>query len=70
MKRLGEVMIMEETPLNSCIICGQPKAEGILIMSELICDDCEKEIVQTDVQDSRYPYFVSQMKQVFYTIQA
>ncbi|MCR8645892.1 sigma factor G inhibitor Gin [Paenibacillus sp. N1-5-1-14] len=46
-----------------CIICSQAKPDGIFILSEFICDDCESEMVRTDVMDERYPFFIGQLKQ-------
>ncbi|MBP1996203.1 sigma factor G inhibitor Gin [Paenibacillus eucommiae] len=57
---------MEETQTDSCIICGQRHQKGILILAAFLCEDCELEIVGTDVHDVKYPYFVHQMGQVLY----
>lgn len=51
---------------HSCIICGQEKIDGIMIISEFICRECENEMVQTDVLDEKYPFFIHQMKQILY----
>ncbi|QAY67483.1 sigma factor G inhibitor Gin [Paenibacillus protaetiae] len=50
-----------------CIICGKTKEadQGIVIVSEFICGDCEAEMVETDVRDAKYSYFIHQMKQIF-----
>ncbi|MDQ6420780.1 sigma factor G inhibitor Gin [Paenibacillus sp. LHD-117] len=58
---------MNEIRDHHCIICGTPKAEGegIRIVSGFICESCETEMVQTDVQDAKYPFFIHQMKQLF-----
>ena len=34
-------MDMEQQTGQSCIICGQMKEEGIVIVSHFICEDCE-----------------------------
>jgi hypothetical protein len=57
---------MEEYQEMPCIICGQLKPDGIRILSEFICEGCEAEMVQTDVQDVKYPFFIHQMKQILY----
>jgi hypothetical protein len=57
---------MDECKEMPCIICGQIKANGIVIISEFICENCEAEIVHTDVQDAKYPYFIHQLKQIWY----
>lgn len=58
---------MDEFREQHCIICGMPKAEseGMVIVSGFICQSCETEMVQTDVQDAKYPFFIHQMKQLF-----
>jgi hypothetical protein len=58
---------MNEVRDHQCIICGLPKevGEGIVIVSGFICGSCETEMVQTDVQDAKYPFFIHQMKQLF-----
>lgn len=57
---------MEERMEYNCIICGQLKPNGITIISEFICESCEAEMVHTDVLDVKYPFFVHQMKQIWY----
>jgi len=54
----------EMTPL--CLICELPRPEGIHICGQFICASCEEEIVRTDVRDEKYPYFISQMKRVWF----
>ncbi|CAI6084856.1 hypothetical protein COHCIP112018_04478 [Cohnella sp. JJ-181] len=48
-----------------CIVCGERDREGIRIMSSFICHPCESEMVNTPVEDQRYPYFVQQLKQLW-----
>lgn len=57
---------MEEQKEQVCIICGGTGREGITIVSEFICDSCETEMVRTDVQDAKYPFFIHQLKQIWY----
>lgn len=56
---------MEENVKKACIVCGEPKEEGIMIVTEFICNFCESTIVQTNVEDERYPFFVKQMRQLW-----
>lgn len=58
---------MGNTHDSTCIICGQVKEEGIVIISEFICQDCEAEMVHTDVQDAKYPFFIHRLKRIFVT---
>ncbi|WP_438448923.1 sigma factor G inhibitor Gin [Gorillibacterium sp. sgz5001074] len=57
---------MEEQKDQVCIICGGSGRDGITIVSEFICEGCEMEMVRTDVQDAKYPFFIHQMKQIWY----
>jgi site-specific DNA-adenine methylase len=57
---------MEEKQSSPCMICGQKRENGIHILLAFLCDNCAIEMVQTDVQNVKYPYFVHRMKQVFY----
>lgn len=56
---------MEQTERKLCIVCGEPKEEGITIVTEFICTSCESEMVHTKVEDERYPFFVRRMKQLW-----
>ncbi len=49
-----------------CIICGEQRGEGIQICSEFICVDCEAEILRTDAQDAKYPFFIHRMRRIWY----
>ena len=49
-----------------CTICGKSSTAGLHIVKSFICSSCEQEIVNIDVKDERYPFFVSRMKTIFY----
>ena len=56
----------EETKAYTCIICERERTDGIRICGQFICEPCEKEMVNTDVRDKKYSFFISQMKRVWY----
>ncbi|GGD99316.1 sigma factor G inhibitor Gin [Paenibacillus nasutitermitis] len=56
---------MEEPIGSCCIICGHEKLEGLRIINEFICESCELEMVRTEVQDAKYPFFIHQLKQIW-----
>lgn len=56
----------EDAALDLCMICDQPRTEGIHICEAFICGDCEREMVETDVSDARYPYFIMRMRQIWH----
>ena len=49
-----------------CIVCGEKGQEGITVVSEFICVKCEAEMVKTDVLDEKYPFFIHQLKRLWY----
>ena len=55
----------KDNAAETCMICGQQQTEGLHIVEEFICADCEREMVHTDVWDAKYPFFIHQMKQVW-----
>jgi hypothetical protein len=50
---------------KTCMVCGESKEEGITIVTQFLCSSCESEIVQTKVEDERYPFFVQQLKSLW-----
>lgn len=56
---------MEEQK-HHCIVCGNLSEKGIHICEQWICAMCEDEIVQTDVEDEKYPFFIHQLRQIWY----
>ncbi|WP_256762238.1 sigma factor G inhibitor Gin [Cohnella sp. WQ 127256] len=56
---------MNENVVKTCMVCGEPKEEGMTIVTEFICTSCESEMVNTKVEDERYPFFVRQLKQLW-----
>jgi hypothetical protein len=58
-------MGMETLETKTCIVCGERKEEGITVVSEFICTSCESEMVQTKVEDEKYPFFIRQLRQLW-----
>ena len=56
---------MNEDNLYVCMICECAGSNGIHILSQFICSDCEEEIVNTSVEDDLYIYFVERMRAVW-----
>lgn len=57
---------MSTLSLQTCAICELQREEGIRIASSFICSTCEYEMVKTDVLDEKYPYFITQMRHIFF----
>ena len=49
-----------------CMICENPRPEGIHICGQFLCSECEEEIVRTNVEDEKYPFFITRMKRVWH----
>ena len=43
---------------ESCIICDNIKVEGIHLYGSFICQECEKNIINTNTSDSKYQYYL------------
>ncbi|GGK36278.1 hypothetical protein GCM10010965_31560 [Caldalkalibacillus thermarum] len=51
---------------RTCVICTKPKSEGIFIWHHFICRQCEEEIVACEVTDERYPFFIHQLRKIWF----
>ncbi len=58
-------MTTMENQAAQCIVCNEPKPRGITIFGQFICDRCEQEIVNTEVSDERYRFFIERMKRIW-----
>lgn len=61
-KRWARTMDMQ---IQRCIVCGEDRSLGIAIWDQFICQSCEQEMIKTDVQDEKYPFFIKQMRQIW-----
>lgn len=61
----AEAKKADDARIESCMICGRRQSEGLYIIEEFICRDCESEMVHTDVMDAKYPFFIHRMKQIW-----
>ncbi len=55
----------EKTERRLCIVCNHEHEDGIEIWGQFICRSCENEMVNTEVGDKKYPYFIRQMRQIW-----
>lgn len=56
---------LEDWKGGTCIVCSEEKEFGIRIFNQFLCTECEREIVQTDVQDEKYAFYIDRMKQIW-----
>lgn len=50
---------------DTCIVCTQAKRYGLHIFGKFVCEDCEREMVATDVSDPRYRHYIECMKEIW-----
>ncbi|QSO50630.1 sigma factor G inhibitor Gin [Alicyclobacillus curvatus] len=50
---------------EACIVCGVSKSRGLHICGKFVCEECEREIVGTDVSDPRYAHYIECMKEIW-----
>ncbi|MFC7394705.1 sigma factor G inhibitor Gin [Scopulibacillus cellulosilyticus] len=53
---------------ETCIICEKQKRSGIHICDQLICDSCQKHIIETDVSDIKYQYILKKLSKLSITL--
>ena len=57
---------MKEVNTTECIVCLSNKDHiGIHIGIHFICHSCEKEMVETDVIDDKYLFFIKRMRKLW-----
>lgn len=49
---------------ETCMICDEQGIEGIHICDQLICDSCQKEILETDVTDKKYDFYLERLSRL------
>ncbi len=60
-----EAFKLDHAPVNdTCIICDEKKDSGIYICNQLICDSCQREIVETDVEEANYDRLIQKLKKL------
>jgi hypothetical protein len=49
---------------ETCVICEQMKPKGIHLYTSFICTDCEKDLIQTEISNPKYKYFLKQLRKI------
>ncbi|MGR6009400.1 sigma factor G inhibitor Gin [Bacillus cereus] len=47
-----------------CIVCETERKEGIYVYNNLICYECEKDMVNTETNDQKYIYYLKQLRKL------
>lgn len=48
--------------MERCVICEENKAEGIHLYTSFICEQCEYNIIHTEVREAKYRYYIEKLK--------
>ena len=47
-----------------CIVWETERKEGIYVYNNLICYECEKDMVNTETNDPKYIYYLKQLRKL------
>ena len=47
-----------------CIVCETKRKEGIYVYNNLICYECEKDMVNTETDDPKYIHYLKQTSKI------
>lgn len=59
---------LEQPPSRAqdiCMVCGQRKRQGIRVIEQWICQPCETEIVNTEVEEKKYAFFIQRLRKLW-----
>lgn len=62
-EEMNSAAIKQQTA-KICVICEQEKQDGIHVYNSFMCNDCEREIVQTSTDSPKYLFYLQQMKKI------
>ncbi|QWG61562.1 sigma factor G inhibitor Gin [Bacillus mycoides] len=51
-------------PSEICIICETKRGEGIYVYNNLICYECERNLVNTETTDPKYIHYLKQLRKL------
>ncbi|NRG45982.1 sigma factor G inhibitor Gin [Bacillus sp. CRN 9] len=55
---------MEKKLGERCVICEESKVKGIHLYTSFICSDCEKDLIATDTDDTKYKFYLNKLKKI------
>lgn len=60
--------MIEGQKKEKCSVCEQKQENGIHICDIYICESCEREIVNSDVTDEFYRYYLQKLRKLKQTL--
>lgn len=60
----GFFSVEKQEESKKCLICECEKSEGIHLLNYFICEQCEYDIVHTEVNEKGYRYYLDRLKKI------
>lgn len=51
---------------KKCFICGICESNGIMLNEKHICENCEKDIIDSDIKEQSYNYYLKIIKRILF----
>ncbi|RKL65237.1 hypothetical protein CR203_21720 [Salipaludibacillus neizhouensis] len=61
---MSHLLKKEDVQLNDCLICYSAKERGIHVIGSFICEECERKMVQMNVEDQSYSLIVNRLGKI------
>ncbi|QQK74244.1 sigma factor G inhibitor Gin [Salicibibacter cibarius] len=55
-------MYKRATGVESCGVCSQESEKGFFLLSMWICLSCERKMVELDVEDPSYAWYIDRLR--------
>ncbi|MCM3762611.1 sigma factor G inhibitor Gin [Alkalihalobacillus oceani] len=49
---------------DTCVLCKQQKEDGIQLCEVHVCEECEQKLVDVNVDDEVYPFYVVELRRL------
>ena len=49
---------------DTCVLCKQQMEDGIHLCEVHVCEECERKLVDVNVDDQTYPLYVEKLRQL------
>lgn len=55
-----------EKLIRKCFFCGKEVSQGIIVNGEMICPECESNIIKTSAEEKKYDEYKDKIKIILY----
>lgn len=49
---------------EQCVVCEEEKHVGIHLLDKFICEDCQRNMIETEADDPMYIYYINKLKNI------